>query len=691
MCTGRNNMLIVNIHERLLPCPLNSAAFLIDDFAKNSASLWPSLLWPRELFDRPLQVGALGAHGGTQYVVDSYEPGRHVKFKFIKPKGYLGYHRFDLVDSGDTNTLIRHTVEFDAKRITFLIWHCITRWVHDALIEDAFDCAEEAIHSPPKQPNQWPKRVYFFRHLLGASRLVINGYKAILNIDNKNDRFNNEYLLLNPLCNVIIGFRNYTTHCTRSRYISFSPVKQPQMSQILLDLSAGKVSGDMSDKWPDELVKQLVDYGLFVEIVSTRQRVKNFLRNPLNENRLKILKYQKKSYLVTSFIFMAFNSQLPKQYIRETVILPSWTKALSKHVFHLLRHGALKENLALLPIKIMRKLTKHGVLIPQQDYPTLDSFFYQEAQLNKSLLDWIPLGKQPGAQKCRDLQLNQQVYFLKDVPPYFADRVYDFEWLLQVNPSIVVEDPVTKVLSIYWLSEKQEQSLRGLLDNSLTIDELDQEMLTLFSAIYVLEQTDNLKTRALHWQESIHKAKQELAEQKIITLHDVVQPVYLAMSRKYIRHLAEQKYFIEDKANGKTKERYWQHRDNFTFFIQSQMCILLNQILPEPVKIGHNAITVYKQGATLPKHIDDVLAFSWVMSVPLDTHPERNREHAWPIFVQTDKDTVLSASLGMGDAVLMNPQMPHWRDMLEDHSLGIVFLWFIPATYKGYVNGHWID
>ncbi|MBA2711524.1 MAG: hypothetical protein H0U57_13160 [Tatlockia sp.] len=267
----------------------------------------------------------------------------------------------------------------------------------------------------------------------------------------------------------------------------------------------------------------------------------------------------------------------------------------------------------------------------------------------------------------------------------------DYEWLLKVNPSVVVEDPVTKILSIYWLSESHIQCLKGLLENHLTIDELDKEIITLFSTIYILEQRDHLKQRSLNWQKTIEKAKEELLEHKILTLHDVIQPVVLAIARKYLRHLDQQKYLIADKANGKTKERYWQHRDDFTFFIQSQMCTLLNQILPEPVKIGHNAITVYKPGATLPKHIDDVLAFSWVMSVPLDTQPERDRGQAWPIFVETDDNKVLSSSLSMGDAVLINPQMPHWRDMLEDHSLGIVFLWFIPANYQGFVNGHWID
>jgi hypothetical protein len=684
-------MLIRNIHERLLPCHVNSAAFLIDDFAKKEASLWPSTLWPREVFDRPLQVGALGSHGGTQYVVDSYAPGRQVTFKFITPKAYLGFHRFELVESDDANTLIRHTVEFEAKRIPSLIWRHLIQWVHDALIEDAFDCAQHAIGSTPKQPRQWPKRVHVFRHMLGASRLITNGFKVILNADNKHTLATNAYILLNPICNVIIGFRNYTTHSTRSRYISFSPSKQPQMSQLLLDLSSGNASGDMSDKWPDKLFNQLIDYGFFVEMVSFAQRIKNAFRNPLNENRWKKVTYQNKRYLVTSFVFMAFNSQLPKQYVRETVVLPSWTRTFSKYVFQLLEQGASPDNLAHLPNKIKQKLLKHGVLIHKQDYPTLDSFFYQHAQLNNALLEYIPQDKRMVCQKNQDLQLNQRVYFLEDLPQDLADRIYDMEWVLTVNPSVVVEDPITNILSIYWLSEKQAHCLKGLLSHSLAVDALDEEMQTLFSSIYILEHVDALKARALHWQETIQKAREELSDKKIITLRDVIAPVYLAIARKYIRHFVENKYFIADNANGKTKERYWQHRDDFTFFIQSQMCTLLNQILPEPVKLGHNAITVYKPGATLPKHIDDVLAFSWVMSVPLDTQPEINREHAWPIFVETDSETVLSASLGMGDAVLMNPQMPHWREMLEESSLGIVFLWFIPANYSGYVNGHWID
>ena len=47
--------------------------------------------------------------------------------------------------------------------------------------------------------------------------------------------------------------------------------------------------------------------------------------------------------------------------------------------------------------------------------------------------------------------------------------------------------------------------------------------------------------------------------------------------------------------------------------------------------------------------------------------------------------------MAMGDAVVINPQMPHWRDELEDHTLSIMFLWFISKNYQGYVNGNWVE
>ncbi len=418
-------MLIVNIHERLLPCHINSAAFLIDNFAKKNSSLWPSNLWPRESFDSPLQVGAKGAHGGTQYVVDSYKPGRHVKFKFIKPKGYLGFHQFELIESGESNTLIRHRVEFKAKLIGYLLWNHLIKWVHNALIEDAFDCAEIAIQSPPKVPHKWPKRVHFFRHLLGGYRLMIDGFRVLTKSKAKDIRLNQDYLRINPLCKVIIGFKNYTTHKTRSQYISFSPVHQPQMSGILLDLSSGSVSGDMSARWQENLVNQLIEYGLLVELVSIKQRLKNFFRNPLNENRLKIILYKNKSYLVTSFVFMAFNSQLPKQYIRETVTLPYWTPSFANQVFKILKEGLSRENLALLPFKIEKKLINHGVLIPEQDYPTQDRFFHTEALLDSALLEYIPQAYQLSNLDNQDLELNKQVFFFENLPQFIVNRFYD--------------------------------------------------------------------------------------------------------------------------------------------------------------------------------------------------------------------------------------------------------------------------
>jgi hypothetical protein len=175
-----------------------------------------------------------------------------------------------------------------------------------------------------------------------------------------------------------------------------------------------------------------------------------------------------------------------------------------------------------------------------------------------------------------------------------------------------------------------------------------------------------------------------------VTFESVLSPIELAIGRKYLRFMMECKYLLRDRVNGKTRERFWCHRDEFTFYLQGQVCTLLNQMLRKPVKPGHNALTIYGDGATLPRHRDDVLAFSWVMSLPVESRPEVDKERAWPIYVQTPTQ-VHKALLQSGDGHLIDPQMPHWRERLAEGRLGILFLWFVPGDYRGFVNGSWVE
>ena len=135
---------VLNIHERKLAASPAQVGALIDALASPRDRLSPRQVWPPMKLDRPLGVGAVGGHGPIRYVVEAYEPGRSVVFRFTGPKGFDGTHRFDVVNEG-ANAALRHTLAMKARGPALLSWPLLFRPLHDALLEDTLTNAERAL------------------------------------------------------------------------------------------------------------------------------------------------------------------------------------------------------------------------------------------------------------------------------------------------------------------------------------------------------------------------------------------------------------------------------------------------------------------------------------------------------------------------------------------------------------------
>jgi hypothetical protein len=138
---------IHNHHERRIAAPPNRVGALIDTLSSDDDRLWPQGRWPAMRFDRPLGVGAEGGHAFIRYRVSEYEQGRRVRFIFSGPRGLEGHHEFR-VEPDDGATLLSHTITGRASGWFALWWPVAVRPLHDALIEDAFDMAEQAVGTP---------------------------------------------------------------------------------------------------------------------------------------------------------------------------------------------------------------------------------------------------------------------------------------------------------------------------------------------------------------------------------------------------------------------------------------------------------------------------------------------------------------------------------------------------------------
>ncbi|MBI5816130.1 MAG: SRPBCC family protein [Nitrospinae bacterium] len=162
-------MNILNIHERTLNAPADKVGALIDSLASPNDSLWPVQSWPRMKFDRPLGVGAVGGHGPMGYYVENYTPGGSITFRFTRPNGFDGFHRFEILDAGGGKVTLRHTIQMTAHGMATLLWRIVIRPLHDALLEDLLANAEMSLGIGSK-PHPWSPWVKLLRWIMSRGK-----------------------------------------------------------------------------------------------------------------------------------------------------------------------------------------------------------------------------------------------------------------------------------------------------------------------------------------------------------------------------------------------------------------------------------------------------------------------------------------------------------------------------------------
>lgn len=162
-------MQVLNIHDRELRASAREVGALIDSLASPADRLWPRAVWPRMRFDRPLGVGAVGGHGPIRYAVEDFVPGISVRFRFLGPKGFDGWHGLELNAKDLETTVLRHVLSMTTHGPARLSWPLVFRPLHDALIEDAFTQAELALGLEPV-PRPWSPRVRCLRWLVSRGK-----------------------------------------------------------------------------------------------------------------------------------------------------------------------------------------------------------------------------------------------------------------------------------------------------------------------------------------------------------------------------------------------------------------------------------------------------------------------------------------------------------------------------------------
>lgn len=152
-------MKVLNLHKRKINA---SKALVLELFLTLSTvndEIWPTDNWPKMKFADGLKLGSKGGHGPIRYEIVKYNPQNSITFRFQKPIGFKGTHEFEITELDKDNTEIKHTIEMTTSSIGTIQWLLGVRWLHDALIEDAFDRVENRLMKKNKRTewNSWVK------------------------------------------------------------------------------------------------------------------------------------------------------------------------------------------------------------------------------------------------------------------------------------------------------------------------------------------------------------------------------------------------------------------------------------------------------------------------------------------------------------------------------------------------------
>jgi hypothetical protein len=162
---------VINIHKRILNQPKEKVSELLETLSTDNDRIWPFENWPAMKFKGGLKEGAKGGHGPIRYSIEKYKPNNLIQFKFSRPTGFHGIHKFEILDLGNGKTELKHTIEMDAVGKDLLTWIIAICSLHNALLEDALDKVENQFLTNKKK-TEWNIWVKIMRKIMKPKKIA---------------------------------------------------------------------------------------------------------------------------------------------------------------------------------------------------------------------------------------------------------------------------------------------------------------------------------------------------------------------------------------------------------------------------------------------------------------------------------------------------------------------------------------
>ncbi|WP_452228358.1 MULTISPECIES: hypothetical protein [unclassified Lacinutrix] len=151
-------MRVINIHKRKVQESVEKVALLLDTLGTDEDQIWPVVNWPAMRFKNGVEVGSKGGHGFIRYTIIALKEGESITFQFTKPDNFIGTHSLFLKAVSEKETEISHEITMRTASLkASVLWLFVIRWLHDALLKEAFDNLENRFMEGKKIPkyNFW--------------------------------------------------------------------------------------------------------------------------------------------------------------------------------------------------------------------------------------------------------------------------------------------------------------------------------------------------------------------------------------------------------------------------------------------------------------------------------------------------------------------------------------------------------
>ncbi len=162
-------MKVLNIHTRTINASKKDVARLLGTLSTDNDMIWPKESWPKMKFKGGIKVGAKGGHGPIRYSVEKYDPNEIIQFRFFRPLGFNGIHKFDIKELSVGKTEVSHVIDMDTDLGGTIKWICAVKYLHNALIEDGFDKMENHF-TDNKKSTEWNFWVKFLRFIAARKK-----------------------------------------------------------------------------------------------------------------------------------------------------------------------------------------------------------------------------------------------------------------------------------------------------------------------------------------------------------------------------------------------------------------------------------------------------------------------------------------------------------------------------------------